>query len=155
VDRTERRANDVRWSYIKKGAPVIIEVGPRDAASRTVSYRVRLDHRNVRSVPLAQATEAITSALAEVHEGLLTQARTRLRDGIRSDLTTFAELRKFFAQNRGLVLAPWCGDPACEEALKPLAVSVRCIPEHLEASGDACIVDGRPRRFSALFGQSY
>ena len=155
VDRTERRANDVRWSYIKKGAPVIIEVGPRDAASRTVSYRVRLDHRHVRSVPFAQAAGAITSALAEVHDGLLTQARTRLRDGIRSDLTSFADLRKFFAESRGLVLAPWCGDPECEAALKPLAVSIRCLPEHLEASGDVCIVDGRPRRFSALFGQSY
>jgi len=97
----------------------------------------------------------MTSALAEVHEGLLTQARTRLRDGIRSDLFSFADLQKFFTQSRGLVLAPWCGDPECEAALKPLAVSVRCIPEHLEASGDVCIVDGRPRRFSALFGQSY
>ena len=155
VERSERRANDVRWSYIKKGAPVIIEVGQRDAASRTVTYRVRLDHRNVRSVPLAGATEAMTSALSEVHEGLLIQARTRLRDGIRSDLTNFAEMRKFFTGGRGLVLAPWCGDPECEAALKPLAVSVRCIPEHLEASGDVCIVDGRPRRFSALFGQSY
>ena len=155
VERSERRANDVRWSYIKKGAPVIIEVGPRDAASRTVSYRVRLDHRHVRSVPFAQAAGAITSALAEVHDGLLTQARTRLRDGIRSDLSSFAELRKFFAESRGLVLAPWCGDPECEAALKPLAVSVRCIPEQLEASGDACIVDGRPRQFSALFGHSY
>jgi prolyl-tRNA synthetase len=155
VERSERRANDVRWSYIKKGAPVIIEVGQRDAASRTVSYRVRLDHRNVRSVPLAQAAEAMTSALSEVHEGLLTQARIRLRDGIRSDLSSFADLRKFFTQSRGLVLAPWCGDPECEAALKPLAVSIRCIPEHLEASGDVCIVDGRPRRFSALFGQSY
>jgi prolyl-tRNA synthetase len=155
VDRTERRANDVRWSYIKKGAPVIIEVGPRDAASRTVSYRVRLDHRNVRSVPFAGAAEAMTSALAEVHEGLLTQARTRLRDGIRTDLTSFEDLRKFFEESRGLVLAPWCGDPECEAALKPLAVSIRCIPEHLEAPGDVCIVDGRPRRFSALFGQSY
>jgi prolyl-tRNA synthetase len=155
VDRTERRANDVRWSYIKKGAPVIIEVGPRDAASRTVAYRVRLDHRNVRSVPFAGAAQAIASALKEVHEGLLTQARTRLRDGIRSDITTLADLRKFFAESRGLVLAPWCGDPECEAALKPLAVSIRCIPEHLEASGDVCVVDGRPRRFSALFGQSY
>jgi len=155
VDRGERRATDVRWSYIKKGAPVIIEVGQRDAASRTVAYRVRLDHRNVRSAPFAEASEAMTSALREVHEGLLTHARTRLRDGIRSDITSFADMQKFFEENRGLVLAPWCGDPECEAALKPLAVSIRCIPEHMEASGDVCIVDGRRRRFSALFGQSY
>jgi prolyl-tRNA synthetase len=155
VERSERRATDIRWSYIKKGVPVIIEVGVRDADSRTVSYRVRLDHRTARSVPLEQAAEAMTSALREVHEGLLTQARARLRDGIRSDITSFAEMRKFFEDGRGLVLAPWCGERDCEAALKPLAVSIRCIPEHLEASGDVCIIDGRPRRYSALFGQSY
>ena len=155
VETSEQRATDLRWSYIKKGAPVIVEVGPRDLASRTVSYRMRLDHRTLRTASFDAVPGAIGGALREVHEGLLDQARTRLRDGIHTGITTLAQLAEFFRSQRGFVLGAWCGEPDCEAALKPLAVSIRCIPQHLEAPGSACIVDGRPRRFSALFGQSY
>src|SRR5580698_5899897 len=155
VETSEQRATDLRWSYIKKGAPVIVEVGPRDLASRTVSYRMRLDHRTLRTASFDAVPGAIGGALREVHEGLLDQARTRLRDGIHTGITTLAQLAEFFRSQRGFVLGAWCGEPDCEAALKPLAVSIRCIPQHLEAPGSVCIVDGRPRRFSALFGQSY
>jgi prolyl-tRNA synthetase len=155
VETSEQRATDLRWSYIKKGAPVIVEVGPRDLAGRTVSYRMRLDHRTLRTAGFDAVPGAIGGALREVHEGLLDQARTRLRDGIHTGITTLAQLAEFFRSQRGFVLGAWCGEPDCEAALKPLAVSIRCIPQHLEAPGSVCIVDGRPRRFSALFGQSY
>jgi prolyl-tRNA synthetase len=155
VETSEQRATDLRWSYIKKGAPVIAEVGPRDLANRTVSYRVRLDHRTPRTADFDDVRAALDGAMREVHQGLLRQARARLREGIHSDISTLAELEQFFRSRRGFVLGAWCGEPDCEALLKPLAVSIRCIPQHLEAPGDRCIVDGRPRRFSALFGQSY
>ena len=155
VETSEHRATDLRWNYIRKGAPVIIELGPRDTANRTVSYRVRLDHRNVRTTGFDDAQDAITRALREVHDGLLQQARRRLQEGIRSDISTLAELQEFFREYRGFVLGSWCGEPECEAALRPLGVSIRCIPEDLESRTDFCVVDGRPKRFSAVFGQSY
>jgi prolyl-tRNA synthetase len=155
VETSEQRSADLRWSYIKKGAPVIVEVGPRDLAGRTVSYRVRLDHRTLRTAGFGDALGAMTGALREVHEGLLQQARTRLREGIHTGISTLAEMEQFFRDRRGFVLGAWCGEPDCEALLKPLAVSIRCLPQHLEAPEGTCIVDGRPRRFSALFGQSY
>jgi prolyl-tRNA synthetase len=155
VETSEQRATDLRWSYVKKGVPVIAEVGPRDLASRTVTYRVRLDHHALRTAGFDDLRAAMAAALREVHEGLLQQARIRLREGIHSDITTLGEMEQFFRSRRGFVLGAWCGEPDCEAALKPLAVSIRCIPQHLEAPGEACVVDGRPKRFSALFGQSY
>lgn len=155
VEDSEHRVSDLRWGYIKKGAPIVIEIGARDVANRVVTYRMRLDHRNPRTSSFGEAADSIAAALDEVNDGLLAQATARLMDGIRTDISTLQEMKEFFQKDRGFVLAPWCGSPECEAALKPLAVSIRCIPESLEARGDVCVIDGRPRKFSALFGQSY
>jgi prolyl-tRNA synthetase len=50
----------------------------------------------------------------------------------------------------------WCGDEACEIAMKELAgVSSRCIPFDQEQIGKVCPVCGKPAKKMVVWGVAY
>jgi prolyl-tRNA synthetase len=54
------------------------------------------------------------------------------------------------------VRAPWSEDPATEELMGELGVSVRCIPfdQQLE-SGAKCVISGADAKVQAVFAKAY
>ena len=60
-------------------------------------------------------------------------------------------------QNRmGFVKMMWCGDEACEDAVREkVGIQSRCIPFEQEHVGDACPVCGKPAKHMVIWGQSY
>src|SRR4051812_14892152 len=38
VDKKPLRSAEKRWNWVRKGAPIIVEIGPRDAAGGQVTY---------------------------------------------------------------------------------------------------------------------
>ena len=50
----------------------------------------------------------------------------------------------------------WCGDRACEDALKEKAdVTSRCIPFGQAPVGDVCVCCGRPAKKLVFWGKAY
>ena len=141
--------------YEMKGVPIRLEIGPKDIENNQCVL-VRRDNREKSFVSLDDLSVAIPSLLQEVHNGLLAKAAER-----RSQMTYTAqtmEEMKDIAQNKpGFIRAAWCGDLACEEALKEdCGVSSRCIPFEGEAISDVCVCCGKPAKHTHMYwGKAY
>lgn len=163
VDKRDLRGGEKTWEWIKKGVPIRIEVGPRDIESQSVML-CRRDKAHKDKTKLAADTlaQSVPNILQEIQDNYLAQA-TAFRDShIRDDITTFEELKAFFAkdddkamQGGGFVRAKWCGDESTEEILKELKVSIRCLPVDQTGTEGKCVLTGAPAKLDALFAKSY
>jgi prolyl-tRNA synthetase len=94
--------------------------------------------------------------LKQVHDELVERARKNLAEKTH----TATSLEKFLdvAQNNpGFIKAMWCGDVACEEALKEQTggVKSRCIPFNEEHIADTCVCCGKPAKHMVVWGRQY
>ena len=80
LDTREGRGGDKVWSWIKKGIPIRLEVGPRDIASDSV-FVGRRDRspKDRSSQPRAEFLATVATQLDDIQKGLFERART-LRD---------------------------------------------------------------------------
>ena len=115
-----RRA--VEWEL--KGAPVRVEVGPRDLANGLVTLVTR--HDGAKSpVPVAEVGGRVAAALAAAQAALLAQA-TELRDARTTDVQTVDEAAE--AARSGFARLPWGAvGPGGEARLAEAGASVRCL----------------------------
>jgi prolyl-tRNA synthetase len=175
VDKKPLRSADKRWDWVRRGAPVIVEIGPRDAAGEQVTYMRRDQLRNGEkvasaSLPRGAFIGAADQLLAEIQASLFDEAKARLDASIRGDITTFEGLAAYFgpasedddaaAAFKGWVRAPWSRPTGAElEAvvarLKSLKLTVRVAPADQPASFGACIFSGAPGVEEILIGRAY
>lgn len=157
LDRRQYRPQEKRWQWTKKGAPIVVEIGPRDVAGQEVSWRVRTEVGTVRRTSLSSFPEATRAALAELQQFLLAQARERLAASIRADVENFEEAERYFRDGgrAGFVLAKWCGSTECELALKPAGATIRCLPNEMIAPSETCLICHKKADASAVWGLSY
>jgi prolyl-tRNA synthetase len=180
VDRKSGRAIDKRWTWIKRGVPVICDLGARDVASGNVTYIRRDQLRNgekiqSQALPRQQFVDQIGALLASVHATLYQSAKQFQIDNIRSDITTFEALAAHFksaqgqdaeesstsAGFRGWAKVAWARPAGealsrVEQQLKSLKLTVRNAPLAQEPiTGQRCVFSGEPAREFVLVGRSY
>jgi prolyl-tRNA synthetase len=176
VDKKPGRSADKRWDWVRRGAPVIVEIGPRDAAGGQVTFMRRdalrgADEKLIsRSAPRAEFVAAAPGLLAEIQAGLFAEAKARLDGNIRADIATFDELAAYFGPAaedddaatafKGWVRAPWSkpsGEAleAFEQRLKGLKLTIRNAPLDQPASLGPCLFTGEPAVEEILIGRSY
>lgn len=141
LDTRDMRGGEKVWSWIKKGAPIIMEIGPRDVDNDAVFF-TRRDHIGTEgktqkiSMPRTEFVAKAVEILEEMQKSLFARANDFL---IRNTfiIDSKEDFYKFFTpQNSeqpeihgGFALTHWCGDPAVEEKIKAdLNVTIRCIP---------------------------
>jgi prolyl-tRNA synthetase len=169
LDAKTVKASNKRWAWVKKGAPVIVEVGPRDMAGGNVSV-IRRDRLYQESGKLASAIQpraefvgGVAALLDEIQSGMFAEAKARLDANIRRGVTEFAELERFFAESEtrpGWVEVEWSKPTGAElnavdQRLKALKLTLRNVPEDAAAATGACIFTGRPAVERVLVGRSY
>jgi prolyl-tRNA synthetase len=161
VDTRERKPADKRWEWIRKGVPLVIELGERDLEGGVVTVTRRDDPGLSRdAIPRDGIGEAIAGVLGDIQLGYYQEASERLRERTRDDITTLAEFREFFSgeetESGGFVTAPWSEEPETIETMGELGVSVRVIPFDEELPGDArCVITGGAARVMAIFAKAY
>ncbi|RPG14667.1 MAG: proline--tRNA ligase, partial [Phycisphaera sp. TMED9] len=152
-DTRDLRGGDKTWQWIKRGAPIRLEVGPRDVAEGNV-FMARRDKgpKDKQSLKLEEFVEQAADILQEIQDGLFARAKA-FRKANTHVIDTEEAFYEFFktpetANNEtapihaGFVMAHFNGDPKLEERIKnDLAVTVRCIP--LDGQ-KLCDDDGRP-----------
>ena len=154
IDATD---NTPGWKFAEhemRGVPLRLELGPKDI-EKDQCVLVRRDTGDKSFVPLAELDTAIPALLRSIHDGLYQRAldnRTRRT----FSAATLEELESIAAEQNGFIKAMWCGDRACEEALKEQAgVTSRCIPFAQEQVGDRCVVCGKPAHKMVYWGKAY
>ncbi len=137
-----------------KGAPLRLEVGPRDvAASQAVA--VRRDNRAKESVAWDNLASRIPLLLQELQRDMFEKAR-EFRDSSTRDADTLAVLESTITEKRGLVRAHWCGKNSCEDEVKSrCSATIRCLPLDAPVEAGQCVVCGDPSQGRVLFARSY
>jgi prolyl-tRNA synthetase len=161
VDTRDRKPAEKRWEWIRKGVPLVIELGERDIEQAVITVTRRDDPELRRDpIPREGAEEAVAGVLGDLQTGYYEEAHRRLRERTRDDITTLDQFREFFSseetESGGFVRAPWSEDPATEETMAELGVTVRCIPFDAELPSDArCVITGGAARVMAIFAKAY
>jgi prolyl-tRNA synthetase len=175
LDTKDIKSADKRWNWVRRGAPIIVEVGPRDISNGQVTYmrRDRLrDGDKIRSasMPRERFIAEAASMLAEIQVRLFAEAKTRLDGNIRSDIKTFGDLEEYFsgsgddedtAEFRGWLRVPWSQPSGAaldrvDERLKKLKLTIRNAPlGQSEAPLGKCIFTGEPAVQEILVAHAY
>ncbi len=169
LDKSGAKASNKRWAWVKKGAPLILEIGPRDVAEGNVSALRRdalyKDNGKLDSQILAKSAFAdqVPALLEEIQSNLHGEAKQRLDSNITRGLTDFAEVQKFYKENKkypGWLEVQWCratGEELdqIEERLKKLKLTFRNVPQAAAAVDGNCIFTGKPAVERILIGKAY
>lgn len=164
VDDREMRGGEKMWEWIKKGVPLLVEVGPRDLEKKEVVVRFRTDPDFAKKTFTSSAfLEQASSLLQEVQNSIFAQAKAYMQSHLYTGFSTFQELVHFFTPKNeekpeihgGFALVKWCGDPQTEEMLKEKKLSIRCIPFEQSGTKGTCILTGRPATTDVIIAKSY
>lgn len=166
-DRKPTKAATKRWGWVKKGAPIIVEVGGRDVAGGNVSV-LRRDslYNDAGKLDSALMTKEafvaeVTAMLLDIQATLHGQAKGRLNDNIRRDVTDKDALGAAFKGDKpGWVEVEWAkptGDAldAVVEWLKGHKLTLRNVPMDAAPATGACIFTGAPAVERVIVGRSY
>ena len=160
-DTRDIRGGDKTWQWIKRGAPIRLEIGPRDVAEDSV-FMARRDKgpKEKESLKAADFVARVSDILQEIQDGMLAKARAFREENTRI-IDTKDEFYAFFKDGPGgFALTHFNGSPELEETIKKdLAVTVRCIPLDGQglADGEAgeCPFTGEPSPRRVVWAKSY
>ncbi len=160
VDRREDKTPGFKFNdWELRGVPVRVEVGPRDVAAEQVvlARRDRPGREGKESVPWSALPERVTALLDEIQENLLRRARD-FRQAHIFPLDDYEDFKALMEKPDGWALSHWCGDGACELAIKEeTKATIRVIPfpEDVPPEEGRCIRCGRPSRQRVYFAKAY
>ena len=166
LDASANKAQTKRWGWIKKGAPIIIEVGPRDMANDAITW-LRRDVLYTPEGKLASGPEDrskflgyAAAVLEDIQFELFDEARKRLDANIRRDVTDLAA--HFAGDDKfvGWVEVQWSRPTGAVldgivEQLKALKLTMRNTPLDAAPADGACLFTGEPAVERVLIGRTY
>ncbi|MFZ1991129.1 MAG: aminoacyl--tRNA ligase-related protein [Alphaproteobacteria bacterium] len=176
VDKKALKSADKRWNWVRRGAPVICEIGPRDVAGGNVTFMRRDDLRDgdkVRSHALARAAfvKFAPDLLIEIQGALYREAKQRLDTNIKTDIKSFDQLKEYFGEAseneeeeggafKGWVRAPWSKPTGAAledvgEKLKSLKLTIRNAPLGQRLPQGVCIFTGAPAIEEIIISRAY
>ena len=158
LDKRPGKATQKRWAWVKKGVPLILEIGGRDAASGQVSM-LRRDQlwnekgkANFRAMPKDEFVGIASAELEAIQTELFAQAKARRDANIVRNIDSLEALAAFFGEDQrypGWVELGWSRPTGTEledvvTKLKALKLTIRNTPMDGEAPSGTCIFTGEP-----------
>jgi len=135
-----------------KGVPVRLEIGPRDIENGQAMVFRRDTCEKAPMALDALATE-LNGLLESIQQGLYEQAK-QFRDTHITEVHSMDELSK--AVETGFAKAMWCGERACEEAIKEQTnASSRNMPFDQTPMDDHCVCCGKHAEKLIYFAKAY
>ena len=154
MDASEQSPGWKFAQYEMKGVPLRLELGPKDM-EKNQCVLVRRDSGEKSFVSLDDIESTVAAMLDSIHDGLYAKAKRNLEENTYA-CSTLEEVKEKMASRGGFAKTMWCGDEACEIAMKEQAgVTSRCIPFHQEHLGDVCPVCGKPAKHMVYWGVAY
>ena len=164
-DRDYVRPGAKFFEWERRGAPLRVELGPRDLASGTCTVARRVDGAKLQ-LPLADAAGALRCELDQIQDEMLERARARL-NARTVWVSDYSEMNALLVKGSkdgsskdtpSFFLAPWHADDDNEASVKSdCKATIRCYPEEHQhqAEGKTCFRSGRPATHIALFARAF
>ncbi len=152
----DNRDQSAGWKFNEwemKGAPIRMEIGPRDLENGEVTL-ARRDTHEKSAMPIDALKDGIPALLDDIHETMFKQSHEFLH----SHITVCKDMDELKAalDNQNFVKAMWCGCRECEDAIKAeTAASSRVMPFDQTPVGDTCVHCGKPASKVLYFAKSY
>ncbi len=174
LDLKPTKSAEKRWGWVRRGAPVIVEIGGRDAAGGNVTYmrRDRLrdgdkvaSHMKPRDAFVAEAA----GLLDDIQASLFAEAKARLDGNIVEGLTSFDALAGYFGAAageedaeafKGWAKVAWArpeGEAleAIADKLKALKLTIRNAPRDQGKVEGSCAFTGAAAKEWVLVARAY
>ncbi|WP_135210070.1 aminoacyl--tRNA ligase-related protein [Vitreimonas flagellata] len=171
VDIKDAKPADKRWDWVRRGAPLICEIGPRDAANGQVTFIKRNalrqgDKIKSHSVSRVDFVAQAAKLLEETQAELYAEAKARMDNNIRADFKTFADLEAYYGTEdkegefKGWARVHWArptGDALEKvgERLKALKLTIRNAPASQPSSFGTCMFSGEQAVEEILIARAY
>ena len=154
TDKTDKSPGFKFAEQEMRGIPVRIEVGPRDLANGEAVV-VRRDNGEKQTVKLDELETLIPALLETIQKDMLEKARAH-RDAHTYAVENYEQFKDTIENRPGFIKAMWCGDRACEDAIKEeTGATARCMPFKQECISDKCVYCGREAKKMVYFGRAY
>ena len=156
LDERDLRSGEKVWSWVKKGVPMRIEVGPRELSEKKLSIVKRINGpKDFEHQSEEELLKTLPDQLDAIQKTLYDRAKT-FRDENLVKIDSKEEFYEFFKSQKGFAFAHWSGDASVEEMVgKDLSVSIRCIPLEMEKEKGTCPFTGKESPQRVIFGKSY
>ncbi len=170
LDKSPGKASAKRWDWVRKGAPVVIEVGPRDMENAKVAvlrrdqlWNAESGKPNMQFILRDDFAASASGLLEDIQTALFTQAAERRDANITRGISQWSEVEAFFngdAKYPGWLEVQW-SRPTGEalekvvEQLKSLKLTFRNVPRDSEAANGVCIFTGDTAVERILIARAY
>ena len=171
VDTKDARPADKRWDWVRRGAPIICEIGPRDAANAQVTFIKRnalREGEKIKSHTLAHSefVSRASALLETAQRELFVEAKARTDVNIRGGFESFADLEQYYgageneSEFKGWARVHWSRPTGAAleqvgERLKALKLTIRNAPLKQPASFGKCVFTGQPGVEEILIARAY
>jgi prolyl-tRNA synthetase len=170
LDKKPGQAAAKRWDWVRKGAPVIIEVGPRDMADGKVAMIRRDKLWNTENGKAAfqfisreECVSGIGALLADIQQSLFDEAAERRDVNITRGLASLDEVAAFYNDSGkypGWLEVQWSKPTGTAlekvvELLKAHKLTIRNVPREAAAADGVCIFTGEPAVERILIARAY
>jgi prolyl-tRNA synthetase len=162
LDNRDIRGGEKKWQWVKRGVPLLVEIGPRDVEKNGVFVARRDVGGKGQPGSRDEFVAGIGRTLEEIQQALFDRA-AKLRDEHTRRIDDFAEFAAYFTPKNteqpeihgGLACCHFTEGPEMDEKLKDLKVTIRCVPLDAEEEAGKCIFTGKPSLRRAVFAKAY
>jgi len=174
LDLKPTKSAEKRWGWVRRGAPVIVEIGGRDAAGGNVTYmrrdRLRDGDKVASHMKPRDAFVAEAAGLPDdIQASLFAEAKARLDGNIVEGLTSFDALAGYFGAAageedaeafKGWAKVAWArpeGEAleAIADRLKALKLTIRNAPRDQGKVEGSCAFTGAAAKEWVLVARAY
>ncbi len=169
IDRRDKSSVDKFWEWTRKGAPIILEIGKRDADGANVMVKERIRLGTPEGKQIVSRVEFCTTAaqrLQTIQQAMFERAKARLLGNIRTDIATPEQFKAYFAESNqwiedgkpakvAFVRGKWSGDQNSDELLKEMKITIRCLPFDQSGTQGTCLLTGKPATLDVIYARSY
>ena len=169
IDSRDKSSVDKVWEWVRKGAPMVCEIGARDIENGGLMVKERIFFGQPEGKKILKTEEFVTSVserLEFLQNEMFKRAKERLEQNIRTDIKTPEEFAAYFANGNewieddkqgkvAFVRGKWCADPATEELLKAMKITIRCIPFDQSGTTGKCLLTGKDATLDVIYARSY
>ncbi len=151
--------NSPGWKFAEyemKGVPVRVEIGPKDIENNQCVLATRYNGEKI-TASLDSFKETVIDLIENVVPNGMFDKALENRKTKTYDCVSLEEITKALEENGdGFIRAMWCGDEACEDAVKEkTGVGSRCIPFEQAELSDKCVCCGKKAQHMVLWGKAY
>ena len=169
IDSRDKSSVDKVWEWVRKGAPMVCEIGARDIENGGLMVKERIFFGQPEGKKILKTEEfvaTVSERLEFLQHEMFKRAKERLEQNIRTDIKTPEEFAAYFANGNewiedgkqgkvAFVRGKWCADPATEELLKAMKITIRCIPFDQSGTTEKCLLTGKDATLDVIYARSY